>query len=417
MRNLWLVAKHEYLKIVKQKSFIVGTLGMPLLIVVVTAISIIVAVGQRGNLPLGYVDQAGVLSAVPAPVLGDDGDLVELRAFNNEAAARAALENKELQGYYRVPVDYTTTGRVELFYIHKRPSEIARFDFVDFLQLNLIADLPPAIQTRLLEGSTLTVHSADGEREFDTENPFDFILPYIIAMLFFFAILSSGGYMLQAITDEKENRTIEILATSLRPIELIGGKSLGLMSVGLTQLGIWAGTAILALVAVTWFLIELPPITFPGSFLFLIGLFFIPTYALLVGMMTAVGIAVTDLQQGQQITGILNMLFTFPVFLVILIMEKPDHLIVTVLTLFPTTSFLTITTRWAVTTVPLWQLVLSWLILVGAAIFCVWVAARIFRLGMLSYGQRLNLKNILSALRPTHNLNQEAANANYTHRH
>lgn len=404
MRNFWLVAKHEYLKIAWKKSFLLGTLGMPFIIVMVSAISILVAVGQRGELPLGYVDQAGVLGAIPAPAPEDDINFIVLQSYDTPADARTALENKELQGYFIIPEDYTNTGHVELFYLNKRPSELAQADFENLIQMNLIAHLPFDIQIRLVEGATVTVRAADGSREFDSANILNFIVPYIAAFLFIIAVLSAGGYMLQAITDEKENRTIEILATSLRPMELIAGKAFGLMSVGLTQLTIWAGTGILALLGVMFFIEDLPTLSIPWSFVLVAGVFFLPTYALLAGMMTAIGSVVTDLRQGQQISGILNMLFNFPFFFLILIIEKPDHPIVTVLTLFPTTSFITLMMRWAVTTVPLWQLSVSFLLLVSSAIFSVWVAARLFRLGMLRYGQRLNMKNIVNALRPTRGL-------------
>ena len=267
MRNLWLVAKHEYLNVIRKKSFLLGTFGMPVLIAVITAVSIIIAVGQRGNLPLGYVDQAGVLNAVPAPLPGDARDFVALRAFDTAADARAALDGKALQGYFVIPEDYTRTGRVELFYHHKRPGEVARSDFIDFLQLNLIADLPTDIQLRVQEGSLLTVRAADGSREFDDEDPFAFLLPYVSAFFFTIAVVSFEGYMLQAVTNEKENRTIEILATSLRPLELIGGKSLGLISVGLTQLIIWVGTVLLALIVAGWFIADMTPLTMPWSLL------------------------------------------------------------------------------------------------------------------------------------------------------
>ncbi|HEY4720934.1 MAG TPA: hypothetical protein VII92_03755, partial [Anaerolineae bacterium] len=68
-------------------------------------------------------------------------------------------------------------------------------------------------------------------------------------------------------------------------------------------------------------------------------------------------------------------------------------------TLFPTTAFVTITLRWGLSTIPIWELIASWTILVGSAIFSIWAAARVFRTGMLHYGQRLNLRAMLSAVR------------------
>ncbi len=400
MRNLWLVAKHEYLKIVRQKSFLFGTLGIPVLIIVVMGVSVLVALGQRGSLPLGYVDHAGILSesvTLPAPDKGEPP--VAIRAFADETAAQAALEAKAIQAYYVLPADYVQSGRVQLFFLDKRPGETVQEDFATFLRANLLAGQPADVQRRMLEGSNVTFRSIDGSRELESENVVGFIVPFAAAFFFVFAVMNAGSYMLQAVTDEKENRTIEVLATSIRPEELIGGKAVGLMSVGLTQLGIWVLTGVIALLAAAPFVPEVQGLRIPWSFLVVAVLFFVPAYALIAGLMTAVGGMVTDLRQGQQITGILNLFFTLPFFFVALIMAKPNSPLLIVLTLFPTTAFVTITMRWAMTTVPLWQLGLSWALLVTSAVVSVWLAARIFRLGMLRYGQNLNVKTIIASLR------------------
>ncbi|HOU13872.1 MAG TPA: ABC transporter permease [Anaerolineae bacterium] len=400
MRNLWLVAKHEYLKIVRQKSFLFGTLGIPVLIIVVMAVSILAAIGQRGNLPLGYVDHTGILSASVTPPAPDKGERpVAIRAFADEAAAQTALEANTIQAYYVVPADYVQSGRVQLFFRDKRPGEMVQEDFADFLRANLLADHPADVQRRLLEGSDVTFRSSDGSRELDSNNVVSFIVPFVAAFFFVFAVLNAGSYMLQAVTDEKENRTIEVLATSIRPEELIGGKAVGLMSVGLTQLGIWVLTGVLALLAAAPFVPEVRGVRVPWSFVGVAVLFFVPAYALIAGLMTAVGGMVTDLRQGQQITGILNLFFTLPFFFLAVIMEKPNSPLLIILTLFPTTAFVTITMRWAMTTVPLWQLAVSWVLSVTSAVVSVWLAARIFRLGMLRYGQNLNVKTIIASLR------------------
>jgi ABC-2 type transport system permease protein len=397
MHNVWLVAKHEYGKIVKRRAFLIATLGVPLLIVGVMAISILVALGGRGDKPLGYVDRSGVLAD---PVMPEDGEgRVALRAFPDVDAAQAALEADEVQGFYLVPEFYVITGEVELFFQKNSPSERVQGDFEEFLRANLIESQPTEVQQRLHEGNSITIRAADGRREMDSDNFLNFLVPFAAGMFFIFAVMSSGGYMLQAITDEKENRTVEILTTSIQPLELIGGKALGLMSVGLTQLLIWLTTGVLALLVASVFLEGMQAIDVPWPVLIVVAAFFVPAYALMAGLMTAVGSAVPDLQQGQQISGIMNMLFTAPFFFVALIIAKPNHPIVVALSLFPTTAFITITVRWGITTVPIWQIILSWLLLVAAASLSVWAAARIFRIGMLRYGQRLSLQNILAGLR------------------
>ena len=115
--------------------------------------------------------------------------------------------------------------------------------------------------------------------------------------------------------------------------------------------------------------------------------------------MIAVGSMVTETRQGQQIAGALNMLFTLPFFFVVVFFSAPNSPLATILTIFPTTSFLTIALRWSMTTIPLWEMIVGWVLVTVSAIFMVWAASRIFRVGMLRYGQRLDLKSMLRAVR------------------
>lgn len=399
MAKFHLVAKHEYLKLVKKRSFILSTLGFPVLVVVVIAVSIIASLGKRGELPVGYVDYAGIFSEPLLTSTAEATKVVAFQAFDTREEALEKLRASQLQAVYILPEHYTQTGKVELYYIAQRPSELTQTDFEEFIIAHLIRSQPADVQARLREGTNVIIRAADSNREFDTRNILTFFVPFIAAFLFIIAVMSAGGYMLEAVTEEKENRTIEILATSLRPEELIGGKALGLMGVGLTQLLIWALTGVIGLLVLAQFFAQIRAISFPWSILAVVGAFFLPAYALMAGMMTIIGGVVPDNKQGQQISGIINMLFTLPFFFITLIMAKPNHPIVIGLSLFPTTAFITITMRWAMTTIPAWQLVTSFVLLTLSAGLSIWTAARVFRYGMLRYGQRFNVKRILDTFR------------------
>ncbi|MFP4395865.1 MAG: ABC transporter permease [Anaerolineales bacterium] len=395
MRDFWIVAKYEYLKIVRQKSFLWATLGIPVLMIVATGVSILITLGQRGDTPLGYVDHADVLADPIQPPLEAGEEIVPMQAFESADAARAALMDEEIQAYYILPETYMQSGAVELIYLDDSPGESVQNDFESFLRANLIKDQPEAVRERLINGATLTIKAIEGSQELDMQNPISFMLPFATAFFFAFAVMTSAGYMLQAVTDEKENRTIEILITSLRAETLIGGKALALMSVGLTQIAIWIGAALLVLTVASPFVPFIQGVSLPWSLMGIIAVFFLPAYTLAAGMMTAIGSIVPDLQQGQQFSGILNLLFVLPFFFVTVLMSEPNHPLIIALSFFPTTSFITITLRWGMATVPFGQLAISWIILVAAAILSVWSAARLFRLGMLRYGQRLTLDQIL----------------------
>jgi ABC-2 type transport system permease protein len=139
-------------------------------------------------------------------------------------------------------------------------------------------------------------------------------------------------------------------------------------------------------------------ISVPWPLLGIVALFFLPSYALVAGLMTAIGSAVTEVRQGQQIAGIVNLLFVAPLFVLPVLIETPNSPLAIGLTLFPTTSFVTVTLRWALATIPMWQMVASWGILVITALLSMWASAQVFRLGMLRYGQPLTPRVLLAAM-------------------
>jgi ABC-2 type transport system permease protein len=391
---MWLVGKQEYLSRVRQRSFLVGTLSILAIIAVIMVVSALIVMGGRDNRPVGYVDHAGVFGGQTPS--GTDGP--EIRAFPDEVAARVALDAGAIQAFYVLPQDYLGRREVTLFYGKDKPGDRARGVFDGALRAALASRLPPAVQQRLSEGSQVTLRSFDGRRQIDTSSIIDALLPFLAGFLFMLTTMSSSGYLLQALTAEKENRTAEVMITTLTPMQLVAGKSVGLIAVSLTQLAVWLALALIAIAVAGRYIPELRGLHVSPGLVAIILLYFLPAYALIAGMMTAVGAIMPDQQQGQQIAGMLNLLFFVPYLLAAVFFTNPNGPLAVALTLFPTTAFTAITMRWGMTTIPAWQLAASWIILVASAAFCVVFAAQIFRVGMLAYGQRLDMRSIRAAL-------------------
>jgi len=400
MPKLWIIAKHEYLKITRKRSFVLGTLAMPMFFVAIMAFAVIMVVASEDQRPIGYVDHAGLLVAVTQlPPVTDGPQPVDLRAFSDQAQAQAALDAKQIQAYYVLPADYLTSHNAQLIYWDKTPSASAQRRFDNLVRANLVAALPTEIAQRAQSTVDLTARSADGQQEVSGESFINVLIPFFIGLFFSIVVLSSGTYMLEAVTDEKENRTIEVMTTSLTPGQLIGGKATGLMAVALTQIGILAFTIFVAILIGAQFIEALQAIRIPWSMFITLALFFLPTFALIAGMMITIGSMVTETRQGQQIAGALNMLFMLPFFFIVVFFSAPNSTLATILTIFPTTSFLTIALRWSMTTIPMWELILAWILVTGSAAAMIWIASRVFHMGMLSYGQRLDVKTVVRALR------------------
>lgn len=398
MRNFWLVAKQEYKRMVFRRAFILVTLAIPLGMAVLIALAIVVALASVNTSPIGYIDESGLLDIGRYEPLKEEEDRLELVLYTDLEAGLAAVESGAIQALYVVPAGYPTSQPIDLYYDQEYPGSDVWNDFRDFLRVNLLATYPAAIADRLYEGPSSQVIDTSSNRTFSQNAVINVILPFVASFLFFVATMSASGYMLQVVADEKENRTMEIMLTSVSPGQLIAGKMVGLLLAALTQLGIYVAAGIIGILIARPYVPQFQVITVPWGYLAIMIAFFLPAYTLLAATMVAIGSAVTELQQGQQVAGILNLLFILPIMLLAMIFENPSAPLLIFMTFFPTTSFLTISLRWGVATVPYWHIAISWLILVGSALFMIWAASRIFRLGMLRYGQTIRFGTALAAL-------------------
>jgi ABC-2 type transport system permease protein len=188
----WHVARYEYARRVLRPSFLFILLSLPLAVALFAAIVVLAERLSASDLPMGYVDRAGVLpvqAPLPATVAAggrspgesNAGQLVPLVAYGTEHAARAALDAGEVQAYFVIADDYRQTDRVALVYADP-PSDEAVRQFRDFLQRSLLHDLPPAVAARAVTGSHLMVETPDGARTLSPERLLDTLLPFFVGM-------------------------------------------------------------------------------------------------------------------------------------------------------------------------------------------------------------------------------------------
>ena len=387
-----LIARQEYLKNVRRRSFLLVTFGMPVLMIALMAISVVSSSRTGDAASVGYVDQGGVLSArVEDPAF---------RAFTSSEEAKAALEAQEIRGCYVVASDYAASGEVELLYWDRQPSAGLQEGFDEFLRGNVVGGLAPEVAARALAGpEDLVVRAADGSRESDSSGLLSLILPFAMGLFISFALMSSSSYLLRAVTDEKENRTIEIMTTSVSPKEFIVGKAAGLVGVALTQVILWGVVVVAGLAAVAAFTDALSGLAIPWGLVGVLAAFFVPLFILAVALVVMLGVVVADSRQGQQLVGVVNIFFLLPLFFSPFLGSNPDGPLMVFLTLFPSTSLLTVAVRWSATVIPVWQLIAAWVILVACAVVGFWVAPRVFRQGMLRYGKRMSLRGVIDAVK------------------
>jgi ABC-2 type transport system permease protein len=402
MRKLWVIAGQEFGAHVRRRTFLLTTLGLPLGLVLVFAVIIVLTINAQNVKAIGYVDHAGLLSGLPAQVLvpGDSdggpaaGPVPAIR-YPDETAARQALDGKQIDVYFVVPADYRATGNVTGYAPTAIP-QVGQDRFTRLLRQGLLAAIPgddPRLAAPIADVVNLR---ADGR----PNNPAAAVLvPFLFAFLFYLASYIAGSYLMQSVAEEKESRVMEILATSVRPGDLMGGKIVGLGLVGLVQMAVWVGVGLLTLWVGRAYVSFLADVALPWDTVLLIVALFVPSYLLFAASLAAVGAMVTARQEGQQLSGMFSLLGAVPIWFFISILTDPTGPLALGLSFFPYTAPMTLLLRQAAMTVPVEQIVLAWAITAGAALGMIWVAGRVLRFGMLRYGKRLGLRELGQALR------------------
>lgn len=396
MTKLWLVARHEYRRNVFKKSFILALFSLPLMIALNVGMGLFIESTENNDAPAGYVDHANLLAdPIAAPPAGSR-EPVALIPFQTEDDARAALESQDIQAYYVLAADYSETSRVDLVYIQE-PGRNVTPQFRDFIQINLLADRPIEIARQAASSTSVIVRSLDGGRQAPGGRPttFRLIMPFLIGVAFLVLLVMNSGYLVQAVADEKENRTMEVLLTSLSPGQLIGGKVVGIVAIGLTQLFTWAVVGVLGVIiagnaGIEWF--QNPSLDL-GTVLATVAIA-IPSYGLACALMIAIGATVVSAQEGQSIGAIFFILHFAPMYMVGVIVGAPNGTLPTVLSFLPFTALMTVSLRNWFTAVPAWQIFVSVAVQTAGAAGAILMASSAFRRGMLRYGRRLNLREI-----------------------
>lgn len=398
MNKVWLVIKYEYLKHVKKKRFILAILSLPFFILLMVGVGFLSVIVQFDNTPIGYIDNSNLLRnpieyEFEAPLWFMKP--MEVFAFDDLDLAIQELENESVQAVYVLGNDFLETKTITV-YANEIPDSSVNNDFNDFLNKNLLKDTDEKIANRILEGTTFEVRSTEDNRNTSEENILGIILPFLSGFLFIMAINISGGYLLQAVVEEKENRTMEILVTSISPNQLMAAKVIGNLSVGLTQLVVWIIFGLIGFLAVLRIFPNLETGQIDMSFLLLTVVVFIPAFIMVAAMMAALGATTTETREAQQVAGLFTIPMVLPFWFLQVLMESPNSFISIFLSIFPFTAPISLPVRVAFANVPAWQIILTVLLLVLFAVASLWLAGRSFRLGMLRYGKKLSLKEILS---------------------
>lgn len=421
MKQVWVVLRREYLERVKTKGFILATLGVPLLIMGLMAFSIFMGVqSERSEREMAVVDLTG------SALAQDVAQGLEAVGYNVEIADPAAntdgldqrIEDDELEAYL-VLDDLTATEGTFVYRAKDSPgrmfSEISRRVVVEAVLSARLDATGDAAGVRQLLGGGEIEYEPVGRRD-DSGDPagaeidrdVSLVAGMGAAILLYMTTLIYGSYVLRSVLDEKRNRVVEVVISSLRPSQLMLGKVLGVASMGLTQLGIWvAFVGLLAAVGLPLVVANVPGADvsrilefLPGPGLVLLFLlFFLLGYFLYASLFAAVGAMCSREEDAQQALFPVMMLLVIPFMLQMSTINGNRMAWIDWAALFPFFSPVLMYPRAVAGDVPVWMVALSLVLMAGAIAAMAWVAGRIYRVGILMQGKRPTLKELVRWVR------------------
>ena len=413
MRHVFLIIQHEISTTLRKRSFWLTTFLLPAFILALSLGSQALAQSSMatggsnpllGGLmaagkPIGYVDLAGLIEQIPEPPKSDNplqatGPLQE---YPTEAAAQAALDSKEIIKYYIVPANFIQSG--DLIVVDSNFSVFNSLEnngyFESVLRFNLVKDanLAEILDDPTAKVKTQAVAPEGGQ---DDEGFEALGVPFAVLMIFYLVITMTGGFMLQSVSKEKENRTIEVLLLSLRPRDLMLGKILGLGVIALLQIAVWGGVMLLF---GGLSLDGLSSLGLPDGFFFWALLYFVLGYLLYASLLGALGALAPSAREGTQFTFLVLLPLFIPLMLNSVLIQAPNGSLTVFLSLFPLTSPVTMITRLASGPVPIEQLVFGLVILAITTYGIIAYSARFFRADTLLSFNALNFKRLLQEMR------------------
>jgi ABC-2 type transport system permease protein len=429
--NIEIVARREYLQRVRSKGFWIGTVLFPLFAVAMTVLPSIFLARTKTSQQVVVVDETGRVAPEllkerprpkPANRLPNNDEMEQQisrvqfsvepaaadRKAQDESLAKRVL-NKEVDAWIRItpgvlkgdPVEYhgrsvsnfMTQGALE----RRLSDAVRRVRLVDAgLDADRIGELSAPVNLRTIRVSKEGSRAEGGAG--------GFFAAYVLFFMLFLGLLLWGAQVMNGVLEEKGTRVVEVLVSSVKPFELMMGKLSGICLVGLTQFAVWLLTLVVVsapgVVAALGTMpdeFKLPSLSPVAALHFL--LFFSFGFMVYSSFYAALGAAFNNLQEAQQMAGMMNFLLAIPAIVMPMVINSPSSATSTVMSLIPLFTPLLMPLRIFVETPPAWQIALGYALTIGFLFFMVWLCSRIYRVGILMYGKKPTIPELLRWVR------------------
>ena len=408
MDNLKNVLKFEFLNIITRRSFLLTVILVPLIPAVILGalgflnddqtqtIGEIFTSEVANPLPIGVVDQSGIVKDYPDWLTG--GNLVEVE---DESTARQRTADAQLEGFFVISPDYLENGQVT--YIKPEINMITEIvqqgALDDLINYNLMGS-DQRLYLRYQNPVSYTYEYLDPETAVtrDQETFQFFGVPYAIMMLFYIMILVSASLMINAVGKDKDNKTIEILLTSAKPMDLFLGKLLGHGAASLLQMAAVGGGLVLILNLGGNSVSFLEGLQLPTQVIALGLPYFILGLFLYGSLMAGGGALAPNMREGSQSSFIITLPLIFLMLMINQLVGQPNSTLTAFLSIFPLTSSVVMMTRLAIGSVPLWQIALSLTVLIVTVVFIVRGVSNLFSSQTLLSGEKFKMKTFFRTI-------------------
>lgn len=438
--KVWIVARREYLSRVQKKSFILVTLLMPLGIALFSIlIGFIMSAGSNADQKIVIKDETGIIREIAS----EDKDFPY--AFSDKSFEVLREEYGSL-GYdlfvYVPALKDTSAMRISASYFSNEKPSLVLLEGIESRlgdQIELYRMRKSNVDQKLLDSFRASISLENGAM--DPNDPsgtaaagklniiIGTALGGIMGFMMYMVIFIYGSMVMRSVMEEKLSRIVEVMVSSVRPIQLMMGKLIGVGGVGLTQLAIWALLIPIVLMVVAAFLpgtdpsqlsdmgsmSQVDPEAFDGfsgkqviAAIFNIKwwlilpvfiIFFLGGYFIYSSMFAAIGSTISeDMGEGQQLMMPIVIIVLIAFYMLFPVLSNPNGTIAVFASLFPLFSPIIMPARLAFDP-PWWQIVLSIFLMLGTVWFFIWLTSRIYRVGILMYGKKVTIKEMIKWLR------------------
>lgn len=410
---LQLIISREYLSRVRRKSFIITTLLMPvLMIVLMVAPSLIMLLSPQEKTTVAVIDNSGIFDGQLRN--NDDVKFVPFKESLDSARNNVDFDailvvgkgvvdkpNESITMFYHgAPVLATDT------YISNQLKDVIENKRLEAYNINNLREIMEEVAVDM----NYPTIRMDAEEDSDASSILSFALGMAMDMLLYMFIVIYGSMVMNSIIEEKSNRVLEIVVSSVKPYTLMAGKIIGVGLVALTQIMIW----IVLLASASYFLLPIinsmpaagedaqmsaivSQISNPDYILPILGwmiLFFIGGYLFYSAIFAAIGSAVDNVQDASQFTSIATIPVMIGMMCSMAVMQSPGSSIAVWISMIPLTSPMAMMSRLPFG-VPLWQILLSISLLYASFTAMIWVCAKIYRVGIFMYGKKPTLIELI----------------------